>query len=119
MIDIRMWLAGEKQYFTRGSNYINIIISILVITANIRLFEGFITPLLPDWLAIKWLYVLAVIGYPIGCRMLGYIDKRWGIWSHENNWTFYTSPWSQEILDAARIIIKEHKAKGENEDDLK
>jgi hypothetical protein len=108
-MDIRMWLAGAKQRFTRGSNYVSIIISILVITANIKLFEGFITPLLPGWFKMQWLYVVAIVGYPVVCWLVGYIDQYWGIWNHENNWTFYTSPWSQEILTAARITIRENE----------
>lgn len=110
-MDIRMWLAGAKQRYTRGSNYVSIVVSILVITANIKLFEGFIIPLLPAGVAMQWLYVAAVIGYPLACWIIGYIDQYWGIWSHENNWTFYTSPWSKEILEAARIIKEEHEKK--------
>lgn len=103
-MDLRMWLAGEKQYFTRGSSYVNIIISILVITANIKLFEGFIIPLLPGWFSVQWLYLIAVVGYPICSRMIGYFDLKQGIWSHENNWMYFASPWSNEILINCRMI---------------
>jgi hypothetical protein len=90
---------------------VSIIISVLVITANIKLFEGFIIPMLPTWIAVQWLYAIAIIGYPVACWIIGYADQRWGIWSEENNWTFYTSPWSKEILEAARIIKEQHEQK--------
>jgi hypothetical protein len=69
--DLKKDFATIKQQFTRGSGWIGILISFGVITANIKLFENALMPLMPKGFAFQWLYPFAIIGYVIACYLIG------------------------------------------------
>lgn len=96
---IKRTLAKVKQEFTRGSGWIGILISFGVITANIKLFEDALIPLIPNGIPYQWLYPLAIVGYVFACYLIGLIDEHWGIWKHENDYTWNVSPYSQAMWD--------------------
>lgn len=81
-------LAKAKTYYIRGTTWTSFIFQIGIVTANLKLLEGAIIPMLPDWLPMQALYVLTVPSYFVGHWFLGYVDFKLGIWKSEGNFAF-------------------------------
>jgi len=105
-MDFKKTLGMMKQQYNRGSSWIGILLSFGIITANIKLFEGFIMPIIPSGIPFQWTYPFAIMLYVFGCYIIGIIDEHWGIWGHENNyvWAKSVSPMSREMFDDIKDI---------------
>ncbi|HUL61686.1 MAG TPA: hypothetical protein VLT35_01385 [Methanocella sp.] len=110
----RRSLTTLKMRYARGSSWIGIILTLGIITANLKLFEPFIVSLLPQWFHMQWLYVIAVPGYFITCYLIGWLDERKGIWKNENSYGWEVSPESMELITTIRMMreyLEEQKAR--------
>ena len=102
----RRRLTTLKMRYARGSSWIGIILTLGIITATLKLFEPFIVSLLPVWIHMQWLYLVAVPGYFIACYTIGWLDEKKGIWKHENTYGWEVSPESMELISSIRAIHK-------------
>jgi len=100
----RRRLTTLKMRYARGSSWIGIILTLGIITANLKLFEPFIVSLLPSWFHMQWLYLIAVPGYFVACYLIGWIDERKGIWKNENSYGWEVSPESMEMIQTIRLM---------------
>ena len=110
----RRRLTTLKMRYARGSSWIGIILTLGIITANLKLFEPFIVSMLPPWFHMQWLYLIAVPGYFIACYLIGWIDEKKGIWKHENTYGWEVSPESMELITTIRMMreyLEEQKAR--------
>ena len=102
----RRSLTTLKMRYARGSSWIGIILTLGIITANLKLFEDFIIPFLPSWLPMQAVIVGSVPVYFGACYLIGWIDERKGIWKHENSYGWEVSPESMELISSVREIRK-------------
>lgn len=103
----RKKLAEWKNLYARGASWIQFLVNLGIITANIKLFEGFIIPLLPDGVNMATIYVACVPVYFFGCYTIGCVDKRWGIWREENDFSaFAVIPMNADIY---RMMSEVHE----------
>jgi hypothetical protein len=100
----RRRLTTLKMRYARGSSWIGIILTLGIITANLKLFEPFIVSILPAWFHMQWLYLIAVPGYFVACYFIGWLDERKGIWKNENSYGWEVTPESMELISSIRMI---------------
>jgi hypothetical protein len=100
----RRRLTTLKMRYARGSSWIGIFITLGVITANLKLFEDFIIPILPSWLPMQAVIVGSVPVYFGACYLIGWIDERKGIWKSENSYGWEVTPESMELISSIREI---------------
>jgi|AGTN01.2.fsa_nt_gi hypothetical protein len=102
----RRRLTTLKMRYARGSSWIGIILTLGIITANLKLFEDFITGFLPSWLPMQAVIVGSVPTYFLACYFIGWIDERKGIWKSENSYGWEVTPESMELISSIREIRK-------------
>ncbi len=110
----RRRLTTLKMRYARGSSWIGIILTLGIITANLKLFEDFIIPFLPAWLPMQAVIVGSVPVYFGACYLIGWIDERKGIWKNENSYGWEVSPESMELITTIRMMreyLEEQKAR--------
>jgi len=108
MINIRRKLAAWRMRQSRGAMWLQFLINIGVITANIKLFQETIiyyTGITID--SMIYVYILAVVLYFMASFSIGYIDERYGIWQQENEYcTFTITPQMQDMHNKVTAIGK-------------
>jgi hypothetical protein len=102
----RRRLTTLKMRYARGSSWIGIILTLGIITANLKLFEQFIVGFLPAWLPMQAVIVGSVPAYFLACYVIGWLDERKGIWKNENSYGWEVSPESMELISSIREIRK-------------
>jgi hypothetical protein len=100
----RRRLTTLKMRYARGSSWLGIILSIGIITANLKLFEPFILGFLPSWIPMQAVILSSIPGYFIACYLIGWVDEKKGIWKHENTYGWEVSPESMELISSIRTI---------------
>jgi hypothetical protein len=100
----RRRLTTLKMRYARGSSWIGIILTLGIITANLKLFEPFIVTLLPSWLPMQAVIVGSIPAYFGACYFIGWIDEKKGIWKNENTYGWEVSPESMELINSIRTI---------------
>ena len=97
------FLAAFKARQTRGGSWIQLILNIGIITANIKLFqesfESFGIPL-------TTMLVVGIFGYLFGTITLGYIDEKYGIWQHELEYNSNLNPFLRGIQKQLAELCK-------------
>jgi hypothetical protein len=110
----RRRLTTLKMRYARGSSWVGIILTLGIITANLKLFEPFIVTLLPSWLPMQAVIVGSVPVYFGACYLIGWIDEKKGIWKSENTYGWEVSPESMELIASVRMMrtyIEEQRAR--------
>ena len=110
----RRRLTTLKMRYSRGSSWLGILLSLGIITANLKLFEPFIVGFLPAWLPMQGVIVGSIVGYFVGCYVIGWADERKGIWKNENTYGWEVSPESMELITTIRMMreyIEEQRAR--------
>lgn len=102
----RRRLTTLKMRYARGSSWIGIILTMGIITANLKLFEQFIIGFLPSWLPMQAVIIGSVPAYFLACYVIGWIDEKKGIWKSENTYGWEVSPESMELISSIREIRK-------------
>jgi hypothetical protein len=82
------WLVVKTKYrVSRGQSWIAyfkdgvyVYIAILALEDLLKRF-GIVDPLL-----IRYLLIIMVPGYFLGCYCIGFLDEHWGIWKMESIW---------------------------------
>jgi hypothetical protein len=100
--------------YARGSSWIGIILTLGIITANLKLFEQFIIGFLPAWLPMQAVIVGSIPAYFGACYIIGWIDEKKGIWKSENTYGWEVSPESMELITSVRMMreyIEEQRAR--------
>jgi hypothetical protein len=109
----RRRLTTLKMRYARGSSWIGIILTLGIITANLKLFEPFIVSVIPAWLPMQAIILASVPAYFFACYLIGWIDERKGIWKSENTYGWEVSPESMELIATIRMMreyIEEQRA---------
>jgi hypothetical protein len=97
--EIRRYIGKMKARQSRGSGWMQMLINIGVISANIKLFEGAIPVSLPVAL------VVGGIGYVVLTVYIGYFDEIYGIWKEETEFNSSTvNPVTQRIDQGVKRI---------------
>ncbi|OPY25898.1 MAG: hypothetical protein A4E28_02862 [Methanocella sp. PtaU1.Bin125] len=110
----RRRLTTLKMRYARGSSWIGIILTLGIITANLKLFEEFIISFLPSWLPMQAVIIASVPAYFGACYLIGWIDERKGIWKSENSYGWEVTPESMELIATIRMMreyIEEQRAR--------
>ena len=110
----RRRLTTLKMRYGRGSSWIGIILTLGIITANLKLFETFIVGLLPSWLPMQAVILTSIPAYFGACYVIGWIDEKKGIWKSENTYGWEVSPESMELIITIRMMkeyIEEQRAR--------
>lgn len=110
----RRSLTTLKMRYARGSSWIGIILTLGIITANLKLFEPFIVSLLPAWLPMQAVIVISIPAYFGACYLIGWIDETRGIWKTESTYGYEVSPESMEMIQTIRLMreyIEEQRAR--------
>jgi hypothetical protein len=110
----RRRLTTLKMRYARGSSWVGIILTLGIITANLKLFEPFIVTLLPSWLPMQAVIIGSVPVYFGACYLIGWIDEKKGIWKSENTYGWEVSPESMELIASVRMMreyIEEQRAR--------
>lgn len=92
--EIITFLARMKARQTRGGSWIQFILNMGIITANIALFS--------DWLdsvgiSTKTALIIAPVGYVVATVVIGYIDEFYGIWQDENEYNSNLNPFLTKL----------------------
>lgn len=98
------FLARMKARQTRGGSWIQFLLNIGVVTANIALFS--------DWLdsigiPAKTALIAAPIGYVVATVVIGYIDEFYGIWQDENEYNSKLNPFLTKLKKQVEDLQKE------------
>lgn len=112
MQDIKQEIGNVKGYYGRGSNWLQIILNIGIITANIKLFESTINNI---GIPISIILITAIIGYPLICITLGKIDDKHGILKEENNFGWLKTPIAMKLVEKVNKIYDKICEDKENE----
>jgi hypothetical protein len=75
--EIRRYIGKMKARQTRGGGWMQMLINIGVISANIKLFESVIPVSIPVAIGI------GAVGYVALTVYIGYLDEQYGIWKEE------------------------------------
>lgn len=97
-------LALFKQRYSRGSSWMQIILSFGIITANAKLFEDFFQIHLG--LNMPEVIALSIPIYVLACYFIGHADETSGLWQAENDLGYRVTPLSEELLNTVRDIKK-------------
>ncbi len=110
----RRRLTTLKMRYARGSSWIGIILTLGIITANLKLFEPFIVSLLPSWFQMQARTSSRCRAISVACYLIGWLDEKKGIWNIENTYGWEVSPESMELITSIRMIreyIEEQRAR--------
>jgi len=105
---IRTILVYFKQCYGRSMGYFGYVTQFLIITANIKLFEGYI---IDTGLTILQSILIAIPLFLFGNLIIGHLDLKYGIWREENNFSWEVTPMAKELCESMKRI--EVKLNGE------
>jgi len=99
----RKLLARMKVRQTRGASWLQIIINVGIITANVKLFYPEASAYVYAFCAVVWIFATTAIGF---------VDEFRGIWKHEQEYIMETiTPTFARIDKNVNAIIEEMKKK--------
>lgn len=98
---IRNKLVYAKQCYTRSMGYFSYVTQFLIITANIKLFETYITN---TGLTILQAIIISLPVFLIGNLIIGHLDLRHGIWKQENDFSWEVTPMARELCERVKRI---------------
>lgn len=109
MILIR-FIAKLKARQARGGAWVQLILNIGIITANIALFK--------DWfesfgISLRTMLIAGAGGYILGTMFVGYLDERYGVWKYENEYNSRLNPVTMEMLSTLKDITGNEREKRE------
>lgn len=95
-------LTALKMRYSRGSSWLQILLNLGIITANIKLFEDFFK----IWLGLNStvLIIIAIPLYIIVCYGIGFFDEKKGIWKSENDYSFEMTPAMRDTISRVKEI---------------
>jgi hypothetical protein len=97
------FLARIKVYYGRGSSWLQIIINLGIITANIKLFESTIIGLgLPVSMTV--MYAAAILSYLLASVIIGLLDAKIGVWQPENDMAWVLTPMANNLCNQVNEI---------------
>lgn len=101
-MSFREKFTSIKMRYLRGTTWIQMLLNLGIITANLKLFENFFQ----NWLGlnITQMVMISIPSYIFLSYLIGALDERYGIWKHENDYQSYVV--TPVIRDLANSIKK-------------
>lgn len=101
------FIARFKARQTRGSAWVQLILNMGIITANIKLFQSWFESF---GISLEVMLAFGVLGYLFGTIAIGFLDEQYGVWQHENEYNSNLNPVLRKIQknqdEIKRLLLK-------------
>jgi predicted membrane channel-forming protein YqfA (hemolysin III family) len=100
------WIARVARFKarqSRGGAWIQMILNIGIITANIALFKNWFESF---GVSLGTMLVIGVVAYLLGTVLIGFFDEHYGIWQHENDFNTNLNPFMINLDKKIEEILK-------------
>jgi len=101
-MDITRFVARFKARQARGGAWVQLLLNIGIITANIKLFESWFESF---GISLSTMLAIGVFGYLFGTITIGFLDERYGVWQHENAYNSNLNPVMRKIQENQITMI--------------
>jgi hypothetical protein len=98
---IRNVLAAAKMRYSRGTSWIQFLLNLGIITANIKMFETYINQM---GMTVGQAIAISLPTYIIFSYLIGYADEKWGVWKEEQNFAYDITPRMTEFFKESKEI---------------